>query len=396
MQRTSPISKNSDITNFLMYGVFFSCAFRDLRFVSFLAPQDLFLLAAFIPLYAELSPGVKKRKLNFLLILGLFFFLIFALVSFVVSKNPADSVFNFLKVYVAFGILPAAIWIFVKRIEDVYLLFWAYVLGVLASCAFSQFLHLGSGSGRSSGLSGHAVFFGMLTSTAIVICLALDYRTFWTGLLGLIIIGFASVSLALSASSTGLVNVALSLPVILIMNALSRNFLRTLIFWIIPIVLGIISWNSNVFAFTKSRFLLSLNPQTGFSTNNIAGTSTIDSRIYSVKFGWERIKDSIIFGHGLDAAGRVTSIDLEPHNFFILAWQTGGLLFLALSLYFLYISLKYILGFIRYRFTLGIVVSLVTWIGLMTEPLIYERSVLAPFFLVCISAHIDRKKANEF
>lgn len=384
----------SKLSSFFIAGVFFSCAFRDLRFVSFLAPQDLFLFAAFISLYLNYPPCRSKWKMNQVLLVGIFVCIVFTVFSFLVSRDPIESSFNYAKVFVAFIILPSTIWMFVYSFEDISFLIWSYLSGVLFACAITLFFHIGIDSGRASGLSGHAVFFGMLTSTGIVIALGQSYKNFRVQVLALSVVCLASFALAQSASSTGLVNIAVALLAILIMNIRQKRFLISIRFWILPVVFFIIAWNSGFLTTAKSRLLISFNPRAGYSSNSISGTSTIEARLYSVRFGWERIKDSLLFGHGLDTLGRSTSIGLEPHNFIVLAWQCGGVLLLFTALTFLFLSMKYFLIFIRKNYTLGVVVWLVTWLELMTEPLIYERSILTPFFLVCIASHIQSFKRD--
>ena len=383
---SNPFSRNGKAASLMMVGVFFTCAFRDLRFISFLSPQDIFLFAALLPLYFGPLESRKRRKLNIYLAASFSLLLIFFCASLLTSANPIESIFNYLKVYVAFALLPSAIWIFVKKIEDAYMLFWGYLSGVLISCLSSLLPKISSSGGsRVSGLSGHPVFFGTLTATAIVIALSIEYKTQRTKFLSFIPIIFFAYGLVLSASSTGLVIVLFGLTVIILMNLFGRKLIATIMTMIIVIIGGILVWNANFFSYSKERFLLSLNPQTGFSTNRISGTSTFEARIYSIKYAWERIQDSPIIGHGLDAEGRLTSIGLEPHNMFILSWQTGGVLLLTLAIFFLYISLKYFVLAIKLKFKLGVVVIIVTWLALMTEPLIYERSILAPLFLVFIA-----------
>lgn len=379
----------SKLSSFFIAGVFFSCAFRDIRFVSFLSPQDIFLIAAFISLYLSYPPCRSKWKMNQFLLLGIFVFIVFAVFSFLVSRDPVESSFNYAKVYVAFIILPSAIWMFVNNFEDISFLIWSYLSGILFSCAITLLFYPGIDSVRASGFSGHAVFFGMLTSTGIVIVLGKSHKKFRVQVLAFSVVCLASFALAQSESSTGLVNIAVALLAILIMNIRQRRFLISMRFWILSVMFFIIAWNSEFLTTAKSRLYITFHPQTGYSTNRISGTSTIEARLYSVRFGWERIKDSLLFGHGLDTFGRSTSIGLEPHNFIVLAWQCGGVLLLFTALIFLFLSMKYFLIFFRNNYTLGVVVWLVTWLELMTEPLIYERSVLAPFFLVCIASHIQ-------
>ena len=386
-------SAKGNAVRLLMFGVFFTCSFRDVRFISFLSLQDILLFTVLFPLYFGLLESSKRKKLNIYLIISFFILLIFLCQSLMTSISPMESIFNYLKIFVAFALLPSAIWIFVHKIEDSYLLFLGYLSGVFISCLNSLIFKLGGSSGsRISGLSGHPVFFGILTATAIVIALSIEYRTKQSKFLSFIPIAVFAYAMVLSASSTGLVIVVSGLAVKILITLMKQKFLSLLITMTTLLTGGILVWNANFFSYSKARLLLSLDPQSGYSTNQISGISTFEARIFSLKYAWERIQDSPIVGHGLDTQGRVTSIGLEPHNMLFLSWQTGGLLLLALAIFFLHISLKYFILAIKLKFELGIAVILVTWLGLMTEPLIYERSILAPLFLVFITLNFESVK----
>ncbi len=366
-----------------MAGVFFSCAFRDFRIISFLSPQDIFLLISFFPLYFGWSNSFKGSKLNFYLISAIFLFFLLILNSLLVSENSTESIFNYLKVFVAFVILPLVIRFYVQDFIEIYFLLHAYLFGALISCSVTLFLEFGeSNNGRASGFTGHPVFFGIMIATCIMIALTMGYRTPKRRILNFIYIAFLLYSLSLSASSTGLVIILTGTGALLILNLLQGKILTSIGSALSVVLIGILVWNADFFDYTRSRLLVSLNPQTGFNTSGASGTSTLEARVISVEYGWERIKESPLFGHGLDALGRQTSINLEPHNMIVLAWQAGGIVLLVLSIIFLAISIKYLILAVRKRLALGIVVILATWLGLMTQPLIYERSVLAPLFLV--------------
>ena len=388
-------SRKGKWARLLMVGVFFSCSFRDLRFISFLSPQDILLFAALLPLYFGPLESYKRRKLNISLIASFLLLLIFSFQSLLSSANSIESIVNYLKVYVAFVLLPSATWIFVNKMEDITLLLWGYLSGVLISCLSTLILNLGVSSGsRFSGLSGHPVFFGSLTATAIVITLSIKYRKKRTRILSFIPVIFFAYSMVRSASSTGLIIILAGLIVMILLDLFGQKLLTTFLSLVIFIPAGILIWNANFFSYTKARLLLSLNPQTGFSTNRISGTSTFEARMYSLKYAWERIQDSPVIGHGLDIQGRITSIGLEPHKMCFLSWQTGGVRSLALSTFFLYISFRYFVLAAKLKFSLGIVVIITTWLQLMTQPLIYERSVLSPLFLVFIALNFENLNNN--
>ncbi len=151
-------------------------------------------------------------------------------------------------------------------------------------------------------------------------------------------------------------------------------------------------WNLDVFAYSRTRLFQSLNPSTGFSTNAVSGTSTLEARIFSVKYGWERILDSPIFGNGMDDSGRITDLNLEPHNFFVIGWQSGGLLVLSALIIFSAFSFKALLSALLRNEFPKIIIILVTWLALLTSPLLYERSVITPLILVICTFLVESKK----
>lgn len=390
--------RHNNLTKFLMAGLFFSCSFRQARFFPILAPQDIFLLAASLLILVHKFEDYRIKNFSRYVLLVLFLFLYFALNSLLVSINPGDSIVNYLKVIFAFVLLPVAVWGFVQNADDVRNLYWAFVAGVIVSSGIDIFFASGIAEGRSSGFTGHPVFNGILIAFAITIVMASKYETRLLMLGGYAVNGFLLFAFTKTASLTGLIIILSSLGLNIMINFHFRRIFQTLVFLIIAIYTLTLIWNAAFFSFTKSRLLLTFSPRTGFSTNSISGTSTVEARWFSIKESWIRIQDSPIFGHGLDPAGRITAVNLEPHNFFVLAWQTGGIILLLLAIVFFFISMHFFWQAFIQKATREMSLIFATWIALFSSPLIYERSVLTPIFLAFVSLqyHLAKNRKSTF
>jgi O-antigen ligase len=262
------------------------------------------------------------------------------------------------------------------------LLLYSFISGSTLSCLLTFVFKIGAASnGRSSGLAGHPVFFGALTATASIMTLQVPFQSQAMKFLRYPIFFFLLYSLSLSASSTGFVVVSIGILGLFLKNIFQLKILKAVTGLSIGLIAAIFFMKSSLFELSRKRFSTALHPSSGFSTDATSGTSTFQSRLYSIKSSWVRIQDSPILGHGLDSFGRLTQVQLEPHNIFFLAWQTGGLLLFVIILLFGLISTKYFVIASVERQFLPLILILTGWLVLITEPLIYETSVLAPIYL---------------
>jgi hypothetical protein len=84
----------------------------------------------------------------------------------------------------------------------------------------------------------------------------------------------------------------------------------------------------------------------------------------------------------------MTSVALEPHNFFLIGWQTGGIVLFILTVVVFIYSCIYFFKSISRKATLEASMIAGSWIALLSGPLVYERSILAPLFLALLSPRL--------
>lgn len=181
--------------------------------------------------------------------------------------------------------------------------------------------------GRSPGLSGHQNILGMFCGVAMIVSLqALRTRRSAGGLLVLVV---NSAALLASGSLTAAVAVVMGLVVLLVTT---RVKLRTIIgivtaatvaLWVTTLASG------ETFKSPADR-LLQVTGQTG-------QTSTLQIRIETVQYAWDRIVERPLSGWGLDDRSGATFDGLTlTHDVLMRGWYQGGLAgLLAFGLIFL-------------------------------------------------------------
>ena len=361
---------------------FLTSSFRDLRFISFLSFQDIFLILSFAGFNLKFLESSRRSLLNLLLIRSVFLLSVLILSTFIVSSDPINSSFNYLKLFFAFVILPVCLWFcFVHKLNTESLIY-SYIIGAFFACSVSILFGIGERSnGRSAGLAGHPVFFGTLTGTAIVMLFSIVFKSIALKIVRYTVLGFLFYSLSLSASSTGFLIVGIASFIYFIFLIINSQYRRFMFFSFSAFIFGYVFQTSRFFEYSRLRFSNTLNPKTGFTTRAVEGTSTIEARWFSMKSSWAKIQDNPFLGHGLDTVGRITDVGLEPHNIFFLAWQTGGILLLSIIGYFLVKSSYALFKSINNQKLLATMLITTGWMVLMSEPLIYERSILSPIYL---------------
>lgn len=378
---------------FMIFSVFFACSFRQLRLIPILSPTDIFLIGAFLLIILNQELRSEFIKYTKYIVMGSFFFVYFMISSFLVSKAPLESTMNYLKIFFAFLCLPLTISIFFQFFKNGKLLFEAFLLGSLSAIIFGIF----SGNqqvvqDRTLGFTGHPVYNGILISLSISIVISNFQSNSFLKILHLLILPVLIYAFFQTASSTGLVIILSSMSFALIQLLRQKRFFLFVFLITLSTLLGILIWNSPEFSLTKKRLLLALNPSRGFSLINSSGVSTLDGRKLSIIEGWIKIKSNLFFGHGLDVYGTNTSINLQPHNFLVLAWLSGGIVLFLLAIIFTIVSIRFLYFASKLGATLETNVIIGSLIALMSCPLIYERSILAPLLLAIFS--ISHRKAD--
>ena len=390
-------SSSFSFTKLLFFGIFLTAPFRDARFIDFLSIQDILIITR---LSILLIVPDRKKSINgrHFLILGFFFFIFCVLQSFLIAVNPTESSINSLKFVLTFFLLPV---VFMNDCQDrstFNIAIRCFLIGSFISSLASILVSTTSGipnGDRVSGFAGHPVFFGILSGLALSIALVSFPKTLVLKIFHALGIAVIAYALALSASTTGFSFIVLTFFVIMFRELFSLKIGRMLRITTFCLLSFLAFWNLEVFAYSRARLFQSLNPSTGFSTNAVSGTSTLEARLFSIRYGWNRILESPIFGNGMDFSGRITDVNLEPHNFFIIGWQSGGILVLFVMIIFTFFSLKALLSALTKNQLPEITIILVSWLALVTSPLLYERSVITPLVLVLCAWLVESRSISS-
>lgn len=371
-----------------MLGAFFTCAFRQFRLVPNFAPSDFLIAVALLTVYFDPKNKLNGRKLFPFLIFSLFLYIYFLLMSLAVANNPSSSMINFTKILFVFTFVPTLLRIYLKNYYQVNELFWAMFCGVLVSNIVDLVITQGRVDARSSAFTGHPVYNGVLIGLSLAGIASFNYKTFRSKMLSIgsgIALLFALVR---TASTTGLL-ILVAFCCIYVLTRFSLQRLLQSFFSLLAMMLLMIFFaQSDVFSDFRYRLTLTVNPRTGYSINPREGVSTLDARISSLQASWDRIQQSPLLGHGLDLDGRMTSVALEPHNFFLIGWQTGGIVLFILTVVVFIYSCIYFFKSISRKATLEASMIAGSWIALLSGPLVYERSILAPLFLALLSPRL--------
>lgn len=386
------ILSQSRLVKLTMCGIFFAAAFRQLRILPMMAPSDFLIVFAIFQLLSSSFfrfSGVHARYFLF----SLFILCYLVIISVMVSADPNSSIINFIKVFFSFTLLPILIRFYTNSLEKFNELYWSLFCGVILSNFIDSILNQTSLEVRAPAFTGHPVYNGVLIAISLVGILSFNFESIRYKLLAGFCAMFLIYALVRTASTTGFAIVAIFCIVYGITKFRLKSLSRTLISSVLFLAFFAIFSFSTFFSYVRQRIQLTFNPRSGYSTMPKEGVSTLDARVESLRASWNRIKESPVFGYGLDLDGRSTEINLEPHNIFFLSWQTGGIVMLFISLCFFSFSFKYLLVAIRRKATLEASIIMGVWFALLTGPIIYDRSILAPLFLALLSPRVRKQPA---
>jgi O-antigen ligase len=217
---------------------------------------------------------------------------------------------------------------FVERISFAFLAGQtASSLAGIAQAAGLDVLGIQTVQGRASGLSSHPNVLGLMSSIAVLLCLAMLLRAasrqqpIWAriGLGALTVVNIGGLLSTGSLSSMMSAGIG-ALVVIVVM----RDRIKHLAVAVAAIlaVLAVVAEFTSVFSKFRSpadRYLQ--------VTGQTDADSTWDIRKLTYEYAWQSIKDAPLFGRGLPAeyGGTYDGITLT-HNIFLRAWFQGGVL----------------------------------------------------------------------
>lgn len=344
--------------------------------------DTLFIASASVSLVAGVR--VKPSTLIQLAVFGVF-------ASVLTSAWSAVSLFETISVGVRI-VYVFTVWLWVSRgiITSVSLAVKALSMFVFG-CVISSFAGLGQSAfgleipnaqyifDRSSGLSTHVN--GQGGALCVGATVAAAGMLLANGLVYRVLCGVAAavcvMGVVLAGSVTGLIGILVGLIALV---ALDQFRTRSVLLLITTVLVGqyalsnIDDWLPGV-ASPLERFL--------DSTGQGSGESTLEIRLQTDNYAWNKILENPVVGAGLDQMSGVTFDGrTATHNIFLLSWFQGGILlvlvFAALTLIPLGQCLRQSDNLKRVLFGSSMISALAFG---MTGPVLYERWFWLPFVL---------------
>jgi len=376
------------LESLLMCLICFLPFFRGVRFVTFLSLQDLLIL--FTVSWIFLTKFYFYRK--YLPIVGLAIFItgVLVLQTLMVSDDPFQSTVNILKCLNCYLFLPLVLLFLVQLKGNFQLGIYSYISGAVASSIITLLGFTGSSTSvsRISGFAGDPVMYSILLSFAVCYLMSDTSLILKIPLvLRLLALAIIFIEILKTGSGSGLVIVVLAVFFARIVLRTRRTGQRTLfIDFGILILLGL-AWTSNFANTTKERIEMIINPRTGYSLSTSSGHSTIESRIVSIQHAITQISEHPILGSGFSFSAQLTDLGFQPHNYFILAWLTGGVLLLSCTLVFLAWNIKRFLISCKRKDLMVVTTQAGTFFALMTNPILWDGGFFTALFVVLLKGN---------
>ena len=381
--------------HFLDYVVFlFFCAipFRDLRIISFISIQDILLLLGLFMVILK----SKETQLDY----GFLYFTaacctLIAITTGYRTLNYTESLINVSKVLFAYGLMH---FFLVNYAKLSYHIYSVPIFGLGAGLSLVVLTNVGSffstGSlSRLVGFSGHANYFAF---SGIILFTGGIYLSFNSVILKslklyFIFVGFLAVIMSVSSTAIFVLYFVLRI----------KFFEKEKLFTRIPILFALTAIfyysfeNLAIFNFSRIRLREAFTTRYSYSIGGTGNTS-IQDRLQTYVSSWDRILANPLFGYGLNQKGRLTNVGIETHNYLLLSWQTGGIIFLIFQIVLIIYVCKSIHSGLTIKFSLSMAIC--CWFFLMTEPWIYERTVCSTIFLIIAVSkqkHVRNLRKNE-
>jgi hypothetical protein len=307
-----------------------------------------------------------------------------------VSDDPFQSTVNILKCLNCYLFLPLVLLFLVQLKGNFQLGIYSYISGAVASSIITLLGFTGSSTSvsRISGFAGDPVMYSILLSFAVCYLMSDTSLILKIPLvLRLLALAIIFIEILKTGSGSGLVIVVLAVFFARIVLRTRRTGQRTLfIDFGILILLGL-AWTSNFANTTKERIEMIINPRTGYSLSTSSGHSTIESRIVSIQHAITQISEHPILGSGFSFSAQLTDLGFQPHNYFILAWLTGGVLLLSCTLVFLAWNIKRFLISCKRKDLMVVTTQAGTFFALMTNPILWDGGFFTALFVVLLKGN---------
>lgn len=317
--------------------------------------------------------------------------------------NPPESFANALKVCFSLFVVGGVITCAVAIGRDLAGLAWAYCLGS-ALATLSALLRIGGAEAvyqagdntRLAGLAGNPV--GLAISAGVALAILFHLRP--SGRLGpavqiiLIVLNVTGIIVAIGLTGAVIAVFGTLVGQFYIPNV-ARAFRRASALFVLAIAFLVANSRWDLFTTISERFTGALNPSQGISTAGGSNGSTLSLRLYTWQISLDRIGQHPFVGNGFDDSGQLSYGTVDTHNYFLLSWQTGGLLMLTIALILFVLSILAAVRLWKMRkvFSVPYIVAALaaTWPGAMSSPALYGRSLYFVIALAVSAAFVGRQ-----
>jgi hypothetical protein len=378
-------SVQNKVEALLLCSICFLPFFRGIRFVTFLSLQDVLILCTIT--WILLTKYAFYKEYLFAIGLAVFITGILILQTFIVSDNTFNSTVNILKCLNCYLFLPLVL-LYLTRLKDSYHLgVTSYVIGAVFSSLITMFgiSESSKSISRISGFAGDPVMYSILLSFALCYLISNDPSVLKKSLtLRLLAVSLISIEILRTGSGSGLAITVLGVffARVLLRGGGTRKASSIMDFGIVVVLWFV--WNSDYANTTKERMQVILNPQAGYSHSTNSGGSTIESRVLSIKYAIELIQEQPILGSGFSFNSQLTDLGIQPHNYFILAWLTGGVLFLSCTLVFFFWNLRQSLVSYQKRDSIVMITQVGVFFALMTNPILWDGGFFTALLIILL------------
>jgi hypothetical protein len=365
--------------------------YRSIRFVTYLSLEDILVIIIFIWIVLTKYAFYRRYLVQFFFA----FFITFILVvqTLLVSVDSYGSVVNIMKCVNTYVFLPLVIKYLTREINSRKYAILSYTG---SACVSSIISLLGTSPGiispgRVSGYAGDPVMYSILLSFAVCILLSnFPIILSISVILRFLLLSLLILEILRTGSGSGLAIILIAVIAQRIMPRKANASRESVLIYFGTLMLFAMFWNSAFASKTRDRISLILNPRASYATQAGTGQSTIESRLLSIKYAMDQIRESPILGHGFSFDSQLTVLGLQPHNYFILAWLTGGAIFLICTLLLsLQFSKVALLSYFRGD-TLTFTILLGAFSALMTEPFLWDTGFFTPLLMVSLNTSVSQ------
>lgn len=344
--------------------------------------QDLMIVALliFIRFYGYQVSNFSRIFSRFLFLATLVF-----LLQITVDQTISDTIYYLSKSLICLTFLPFLFEQLGKLEINPGILIGNFIFGVTVSDLIDLVqVNTLAASGRSEGLSGHPVYFGITSTTALSFVFFYKFHGRLRNLISKATIPILILSIVRSGTSTSVLIFGVVCAILVGTKLL--DMYQALNAGLLIFTLTLFGLKFSIFEKMSEKLYLVLHPTHSPSLSSTDGVSTLQIRIQSIKNAFPLIREYFLTGVGFNSTRMNTFGKEYPHNFFVLGLLGGGIIYLFMQLYFLLRIVSFYDSNFSDEFKIIYIICFVSaWIALLTNPIAYDRSTFVPlcfcFFL---------------